>query len=333
MSRPTFRRHALSLGALCLILSGCGGFQAPAASPAVPPSFAEFRNGTIPKHPDRAASWIAPATQKEILYLSDAGADAVYLYAYPSVRRIGKLTNLQDPSGLCTDAAGNVWVVETGISHIVKYAHAGTKKIANLTDSGFHDLLGCSVDPTTGNLAVADLGDPTGGGNVAIYADAKGTPKRYKSADLQAAYFCGYDDSGNLFVDGIDAAGAFLLLELPAASSSLQTIALDQSVGFPGGIEWDGQYVAIGDQAYQSGNTSAIYQVSVSGSNATVHGTTVLTGSCDVLQFGISGGTVGAPDACYNTASLYSYPAGGSPTDTITGLQYPVAAAVSIAAK
>jgi hypothetical protein len=331
MSRLTLRRRVVSLGALSLMLSGCGGFQAPVSPSGMPPQFAALLDGKIPKHPDLGPSWIARAAQKEILYVSDDGANAVYTYAYPSGRKIGKLTHLPDASGVCTDTAGDVWIVETAVSHLVEYAHGGTKQIATRDDPGFHDLLGCAVDPSTGNLAVADLGGPTGGGNVAIYADAKGTPKKYKASSLQAAYFVGYDDSGNLFVDGVNSSGTFELLELPSGGSSLQTITLNESVGFPGGVEWDGQYIAIGDQKYQDGHTSAIYQVAVSGSAGTVEGTTKLTGSCDVLQFAVSGGTVGAPDACLNDVGLYNYPAGGSPTVTITGLQYPVAAAVSIA--
>jgi hypothetical protein len=297
----------------------------------MPPAFAAIANGTIPKHPDRGPSWIAPAVAKEMLYVSNDGTDSVYIYQYPQGRRIGKLTGLQGPSGVCTNSSGDVWVVEGAISQLVEYAHGGTKRIADRADTGAGDLLGCSVDPKTGNLAVADLGDSSGPGNVAIFADAKGTPKKYKASNLAAAYFCAYDDSGNLFIDGVNASGAFQFLELPSGSTKLVTITLNQSVGFPGGVAWDGKYVAIGDQEYQNGHSSAIYQVSVSGSSGTVTGTTKLGGSCDVLQFGIYSGTVAAPDDCDNDLSLYDYPAGGSPTLTVAGLEYPVAAVVSVA--
>jgi hypothetical protein len=294
---------------------------------------------------DQTASWMTPrAKTQDLLYVSNTGNDEVDVYAYPSDKPAGLLAGLGDPAGLCTDAAGSVWIVEAASARIVKYAHGGKKSKTTLSDSGALDLLGCAVDPTTGNLAVTDLGGPSGGGGVWIYPNAKGPPKQYTISALQAVYFAGYDDQGNLFVDGLGAGGKFALAELVAGGSSLESISLDQTVDFPGGIGWDGEYLAIGDQAFQGMHTSAIYQVSVTGSTGTVEGTTSLTGSCDVLQFGFASAqsngkrnsqdaSVVAPDVCLNDASFYPYPAGGSPSKTLTALQYPVAAVFSVAAK
>src|SRR6202034_3377504 len=72
-------------------------------------------------------------------------------------------------------------------------------------------------------------------------------------------YFCGYDDEGNLFVDGLSAPGTghFALAELPKGGSALKTITPNQYIGWPGGVQWDGKHVAIGDQI-----TPVIYQFS-----------------------------------------------------------------------
>jgi hypothetical protein len=297
---------------------------------------------SAPARPDHAASWMDPAAKKETLvYLSDSGADEVLTYSYPAGKPVGKLTHLGNPTGVCSDAGGNVWVVNASTLKIVEYAHGGTKPVATLTESSTINPLGCSVDPTTGNLAVTNLGNYKTPGSLAIFTDAKGSAKNYQASSLAYPYFCGFDDEGNVFVDGVNSAYEFVLFELPSGSGKLQAITLSGSVGFPGGVAWDGEYLAIGDQYYQSKNASAIDQVSVSGSAGTFEGTTALTGSCDALQFAISGGgtpkkdqqgnTAVVPDACSNNAAFYAYPAGGSPTDTITGFTYPVAAAVSAA--
>ena len=63
---------------------------------------------------------------------------------------------------------------------------------------------GCSVDPTTGDLAVTNFSTASGRalGNVVIYEHAKGKPKkRYTDAAISGMLLCGYDDKGNLFVD------------------------------------------------------------------------------------------------------------------------------------
>ena len=46
-------------------------------------------------------------------------------------------------------------------------------------------------------------------------------------------------------------------------------------------MEWDGKYLALGDQSYQGQNLTAVYQTAVSGSTATVVSTTVMSGTCD----------------------------------------------------
>ncbi|MGA2759092.1 MAG: hypothetical protein ABSF08_02070 [Candidatus Cybelea sp.] len=340
---PLGRRHcALAFGAAVTLLAGCAVPTAPAGPQSSIPDdrpsgqslFLSFlhRMERQPIHPDRRASWMAPTLKKQnLLYLSDGGADEVRIYTYPGGKKAGALTKLQDPAGLCSDAAGDVWVVDSASFTIAEYAHGGTKPEATLSDAGSENPLGCSVDPTTGDLAVANVGTASGGGSLSIYTGAKGTPKKFQDSDLTYFYFCGYDDEGNLFVDGLNNSYGFVLAELPNGSGKLQTINLNGAVAFPGGVQWDGSYVAIGDQYYQGKHTSAIYQVSVSGSAGTVQGTTTLTDTCDVLQFAIASNTVVAPDDCSTSARYYGYPAGGSPTKTVSGLTYPVAAAVSLA--
>jgi hypothetical protein len=279
----------------------------------------------------RGASWMEPGSKKQsLLYLSDGGADEVRVYTFPGHKRAGALTQVQDPAGVCSDAAGDVWVVNSASFTIAEYAHGATKSEATLSDTGSGNPLGCSVDPTTGNLAVTNLGTASGGGNLSIYTGAKGSAQKFQDSNLMYFYFCAYDDEGNLFVDGLNSSYGFVLAELPSGSGKLQPISLNGTIDFPGGVAWDGSYVAVGDQYYQGEHTSAIYQVSVSGSAGTVEGTTTLSDTCDVLQFAIRTKTVVAPDDCSTSARYYDYPAGGSPTKTVSGLTYPVAATLSL---
>jgi hypothetical protein len=309
MIRRNLATHVACLGASLFILGGCGTSQ---LSPQVPGS----------------SSTVSHATGHDLLYVSDAGANVVDIYSYPGGTLLGKLSGFTNPTGLCTDPDRDVWVVDTTLSSLYEYPHGNNMRKASLKAQGAFDLLGCSVDPTTGDLAVAEIGTPSAHGGVWVFKNAQGTPKKYKTSALAYAYFCGYDNAGNLFVDGIGN-GKFVLVELPSGSSTLKTITLDQSVGFPGEVQWDGKYVAIGDRAYQDQHESAIYQFTMSGSSGKIEGTTKLNGSCDVIQFGIASSSVIAPDACYNVVRFYKYPGGGTPTKQINGFQYPVAAVMS----
>ena len=343
-------RHALlpaALGSALLVLSACNGAppagmllasQSSGATQRTPQQAANRmrllalfeRRRHARQHHAHGVTWasgIAKRT-KHLLYVSDGGNDNVLMYGYPTLKPLGTIAATGDAQGVCSDKGGNVWVVPSIVPKVSEYAHGASKPKATLSDAGASYPLGCSVDPTTGNLAMTNLGSPYGGGNIFIWADAKGSANKISDSAMSYAYFCGYDASGNLWVDGLDANYDFVFAELPAGGQNLQTIALSGIV-FPGGIEWDGTDIAVGDQSYQSGQTSAIDQVSVSGSTATIAGTTPLNGSCDVEQFTIFAGKVFAPDVCSGDGSLYLYPAGGAPQGTVSKLQYPVAAAIS----
>lgn len=313
---------------LAVSLSACAsGATAPQRSAAAPLA---LRAPVQAIHPDHARSRIVADGGQSLLYVSDTGPSDVYVYTWPGGKQTGKLTELASPTGVCNDSSGNIWVVESRAAQVVKFAHGGTKKVATLSAPYAQRLTGCAVDPTTGNLAVADIGGAAGSGGVYVWAKAQGKPTEYSSSQILEAFFCGYDASGNLFCDGVNKSYAFSLVELVSGGSKLQAIQTNGAIVYPGGIAWDGQHLAVGDQAYQNGHASAVYQLNISGSTATVAGTTVLDGSCDALQFAIKGGNIGAPDACKNNTKFYKYPAGGSATVTLSGFQYPVAAAVSI---
>ncbi len=304
----------LTIGASCL-LAACGQGAAPSVAPATRAS-GEF------------SGRIAPAG-RTLLYISDEGNATVNEYTYPDLTLVGKLMDQGHPAGLCIGSENAVWIVESSSLRVVKYAHGAKRPSATLTDPNAANIYGCAVDPLSGDLAVADLGPPTGGGGIWVYTNAKGKPVEYQTANLSAAYFCTYDASGNLFVDGLDKSGAFHLFRL-GSSGSLQEISVNQSVGFPGGMAWDGANLAVGDRYYENRHVSAIYRLAVSGSTATLVGTTPLGGTCDVTQFAIGGGDVIAPDVCRNDAGLYHYPhARGGVLNDIGGLAYPLSAAIS----
>lgn len=325
--------------ALAALVTACGGGE-PFVTSGTAPSTLEraaapwlrtyLRARDVVASRDRGGSWMRPeAKKKSLLYVSNGGAGSVLVYSYPAGKSSGKLKGLHDPAGVCADASGNVWIVESASKTIVEYAHGGTKPKAKLTDSGALNVLGCSVDPTSGDLAVTDLGNQSGGGGVWIYANAKGTPTQYTSSKIAYAYFAGYDAAGDLFVDGLDATSTFQLVELASGSSALRAISLDHTVAFPGGVQWDGTYLAVGDQTYHGKHQSAVDRFSIAGSSGTLHATIPLEDSCAVLQFAISGASMVAPDACQNDAKFYAYPGGGTPTKTLGGFAYPVGAAVS----
>jgi hypothetical protein len=278
------------------------------------------------------SSEMAPnARNGDLLYVSDAESGDVTVYAYPKGTLMGTLRGFTDPQGECSDKRGNVWIVNTGTGNVIEYAHGGTTPIAIVSDPGY-DPVGCAVDPTTGNCAVTNIASTTQGnqGNLAVFAGAQSLPNYYTPANVARDYFCAYDPHGNLYVDGqLGPNSGFGFAELRRRGATFRSLVLDRSLSFPGAVQWDGHDVAIGDQS-----TNVIYQVNVSGSYATVAGTTTLGGAGDVIQFWKQGPKVVGGDSGFAFVGFWNYPAGGSPAKKITDEVFkPIGATVSLAPK
>jgi hypothetical protein len=327
------------------MLAACAGGGSPPQPSLMPPAPGN-RAGAITRL-DRGHSWMAPeAKEKDLIYISDLIAQVVDIYTYgPGHKLVGTLTGFFNPEGLCVDKAGDVFVVNDtsgGVHQITEYAHGGTSPIQNLVNPN-GNVNGCSVDLKSGDLAVTNFWGPTEGtGGVSIYKHATGNPTSYTDPNIYYYYYDGYDNKGNLFVSGLSYASQQGFAELPNGGSAFTDIALNQTIYLPGGVQWDGKYMAVGDQVAVKRNfTSVIYQFSISGSAGTEVGVTTLAGSNQVAQFWIpkvgmgkkGGTTVIAPNQGGKDTLFFDYPAGGSPIGTILGETDPIGSTVSLAKK
>lgn len=293
----------LSTWAAIAMLAGCAGSATPFAPSQSP---AQNLARTVRAH---QTSWMArDAAKNALLYVADSGEDAVYVYTFPGGKLTGTLTGFNVPQGECVDAGGNVWVTNQSDNDILEYANGGTKRIATLKDSGEYPD-SCSVDPKTGDLAVTNGFSSSGGGSIGIYAGAKGSPHKHTDSHMTEYSFVTYDDKGNLWVDGVGSNGQFALAELPKGKTTFKNITLKR-VKYPGALAWDGTQLAVGDaDPFKHG--LLIYRLA--GVKVVAH--TQLDDSCGALgDFTISGSSIVALDASCRSASIFDYPAGGSPT-------------------
>ncbi len=251
-------RYALSAGVAIALLAGCGGSRPPIAGPgAIPPALASAVSIELD------GSWMAPdAPTQDLLYVSDT--TWVDVYSYPEGKLEGVLRHFYIAQGMCVDQKGNVFITDEGNNKVYEYAHGGTKRLSVL--EGSWRPVGCSIDPTTGNLATSGIEDY---GDVAVYKGARGSPTTYKNSSFLEYFWCGYDDKGNLFVDGQNQTNAFEFAELPKGSSNLKSITLKQSMGWPGGVQWDGKHMAVGSYYPPPTGNPVIYQFDISGSKGT----------------------------------------------------------------
>ena len=305
------------LSACCAaaLLAGCGGAQSPLGLPVT---------GATQSVPAARAirTWMSPdARRHDLLYVSD-DSGFVYVFQYPNGKLVGTLGGFEGSSGLCADPKGDVFVTNTNGEVVLEYAHGGKKPIATFLEFGAFPN-GCAVDPASGNLAVMNFAtSPSQGpGNVAIYPNAQGNPTYYTAKNFMEYLFGGYDPNGNLFIDGMNnGTTQSLFAELPKGGSSLKNLTVDETIGYPGGIQWDGKYVAIEDDLKDT-----IYRMNFAGSAGTTAGTVHLSARSHLLvQFWLQDGTLvvpyGASPRTVKKIGLWKYPDGGNPTASFDGI-------------
>jgi len=321
----TLACYAFSLCAFATLLAACSRLQPPIG---VMQSVSQNRSNMA-----RTGSWMLPqAKSEDLLYVSDQLFNEIYVFTYPDGRPAGTLTGFSLPEGLCSDGKGDVFVTDLLARDIVEYAHGGTSPIRTLKEDGNPE--GCSVDPTTGNLAVANYQYSSGSGNIAVFQNAQGTPVVYSDPALNIVWNCGYDDTGNLFADGQNAANQPRLAELPNGAATLKNLTLERSFDAQGSVQWDGRHIVImGDRP-----PNRIYRLAISGSQATIVGSTTLSDASMYEQvFWIHAGTLTLTyipkRARYPAIGFWRYPDGGEPTRTMRDLPGVYGVTISVAAK
>jgi hypothetical protein len=307
MNEQSFRRYAIWFVTAAL-LAGCGGSQPPVgASGAVPLSSATTAHA-------KSAPWMLPeAKNEDLLYL--ASTDGTNILSYPQGKLVGSIDAGAQWTYLCSDQKGNVFFTEfrNSANNVVEYAHGGTTPIATLNSPGYP--WSCSVDPVSGNLAVANYTAQGNVGNIAVFTKEQGTLTIYSDPAISSYTYCGYDASGDLFIDGVGGSKAYFA-ELPKGGNTFTNITLDHGWYGSDVIEWDGKYITLADALSHS-----IFRVQVSGSTGSVVSIVSLKGWHQgvMKESWLQNGTLIAQPGKHGDAGLWRYPRGGKPSNVFHG--------------
>ena len=294
------------------------------AQPNAAPAALSPRNG--------GASWMAPdiGTQT-LLYVSNRKDGSVFVYSYPQGKLTGSLLDVR-ASGLCSDGNGNVFIPRG--NEILEYAHGGTEPIATLRNPLGGAAQFCAADPASGNLAVS--GGTSRAYGLAVYTNATGNPRTYRSLNGDAYRSLTYDNQGNLFAVAIPASSdrSAGLIELPKGASRVANIGWNgMNPSHLGAIQWDGRYLAV--ETPEGGSRSiTISRYRVNGGQATLAGHIAFAGAGSPLQFSIHSGQAIMPNPSVSGAgaaaiTFYNYPGGDGPRQTVEDDRQPQAAVVS----
>ncbi len=282
------------------ILSACSG--QPNAPTAIMPS-------------DIAVSRAHGSVSSDLLYVvtSDGVVD---ILSYPGYKRLGTLRSAKDAYSPITanPVNGDILIDVGGI--IYDYAHGGRQPIAKINPPRSYSLTAdYAFDPTTENIALS-FQRPSGGGAVGIYQTPSSHPTLYSVPNMQYPAFLGYDDQGNLFVEGKESSnGPDVFAELPKGSSTFNDVTLNQTLSNMGTVQWDGSFITVASR-------NSLYEIQVSGSNGTIVGQTTLDGAwIKYPVFWIQGHVVLGDHVTkrnrYNGLGVWHYPEGGHSYKTI----------------
>jgi hypothetical protein len=285
---------------------------------------------------------------KRLLYVSDFSTSDVYVYNYDTHDLVGVLSNIHDPVGQCEDAEGNVWITEFGGTYVFEYAHGDSHAIKVLRAGAAYSV-GCSIDPKTGDLAVANNGGSgSQPGQILLFKNASGRPTAYKDADCAEVSSPGYDDKGNLYVQS-GVSEAQFVCKLPRNGAELITEPTNQVVYSPGSVMWDGKNITLTDEEYGGSSLGvAIYEMKeTAGGELSLVGTVELTDDCGNKEYiqqpfivgktntprnhVLGGAVVGSEQDCANEVAVWAYPGGGGFYSLFLGPKEPEGQSVSIA--
>jgi hypothetical protein len=349
----TYASGALAATAL---LAACSGFGNTQSSGYAPPSGAGAPMGAnVPSYlgstglvapnvrPDRHKSWVSPDVKKapRLLFISDIDTNDVYIFTMPGMKLQGTLTGFDGPQGMCSDRRGNIWVNNTQSAEIQQYSRNG-KLLKTIDDSGYYPI-GCAVNMKNGDLAVTNIRTTSGeSGNVTVYS-GDSDPQTLANPDQTEYYFPAYDTRGNLYVNGRGGnSNDIMISECRSGSSSCSTLTVSGvTLNVPGGLNWNKRtgHLVVDDPKCNNVWGSCLYSMSISGSTATLTGTTSLHdangGGCDVDQ-GVfapsdkyfAGGCI-AQGSSPAAVARWKFPAGSNPTHSSPSVEYPVGAAIS----
>jgi hypothetical protein len=249
---------------------------------------------------------------------------AIYMFDYNTGASLGQVATppegFLEVQGGCSDTSGNVFFSNTALSTVDEYNHSGTY-IQTINDPGQFPV-GCSFDKSSGNLAISNIIDTSGGpGSISIW-NGGSLSGPFFPPNMSRVYFIGYEGkTGTLWLSGSDSSG-FFQYDSYAGGTFTSVGVHGASVGFPGTVQWSAntRWMNVGDQDTFSAPT--FYQVDDGGNvmGSTVTTCTQASDFCDIVQATIKGPGLVGPDAVLLSANRFAYPAGGSPT-----LNYPAA--------
>jgi hypothetical protein len=304
---PVGQRSIAGSGSASYAMQGGRILSVPAPLKSIP--------GTL--HPITTPSFIdSDAVAKPLIFVSDGASAVVDIYRMGrKPRKVGQITGFNQPLGLATDSAANLYVADYSNEDVPIYAppYTGSPKLT-LIDGG-HSPNGVSVS-SQGIVAVTSFNP----GAVSFYAknSTSACATIVDSTNFSYVTYDAFDDKGNLYIDGSSSDGNGAIGEITGGCNATNITLLTTSNSTPqaDGIQVNkAGRISVLDKAYGAIYT---YDPPKNGTLGSPVTTTPLTSSGAIdFTFLASGKDVYTADYDQGTAKEYDYPAGGAAKKSI----------------
>ena len=265
------------------------------------------------------------------VYVSDYGANVLYGYKSSGGSPIFTASSgISGPQGLAATKT-NVYVANTNDSQNLVYTPPSTTATSTITDTGFYPA-GVAVNKKGTNIWVSNICSAPSCtmGNLEEYSKSGALLQSITCSDLYRYYFVAVDKKGNVAVDGEDESGLPHVDLVPAGSTSCTALTAI-SIEFPGGV----QFTDKGDLGVDDQEGLTVTTWTAPGFTSKSSTTTLGGGISDPVTFAFvkRDPSLWTANAGSGDATEFAYPAGGSPSTTITGIEEPIGVAVVTPAK
>ncbi len=336
MPMPSRPKYVLSGIAALVLLAACSGGGAGAPAPSVAFSQKVAQNSSVLRpdvpqlHSNIPAAPFASKDGKfkghESIVVSDASNNVVDIFNAAG-KQTAQLTGFSQPQGLAVDTEGNLYVADTNNSRIQVYAAGFNGSPTTINDPG-EAPVGVAIDKND-NIAVTNIITTTDGpGSVSFFNKSGTLLTTISSASFTKVLFDAFDRKGNLYIDGINASGAFVAGEIVGGvtGNAIAVLTTGNTIGYPGGVAIS----SVGKIVLDDQENVAIYTYNapVKGSLGAPIATTPLTGAGDPIGIAFtnrdkgiwvadpaSGGA--ADKVLVSSADKYQYSEGGASTRAI----------------
>jgi hypothetical protein len=279
MRIPSHFGFLLSGAAIVALLAGCSGgaSQIPTTSAPISPQRQSVRivrfsaasmllsNASQTHQTDFVDVAAVNAPHGNQTIVSDSNTNTVSVYGADGHRHALLSSGLDQPEGVTTDAAENLYVANAQLHNVLVYSKPYQTVALTLDDADEYPT-GVAVS-NTGVVGVTNIQSTAGtGGAVRIYA--KGSTSACATItdpNWSGMYFGAFDASGTFFIDGFDRNGNTLIGEISGGcgATSIASLTTGVIIYLVGGVQVHNGNILIEDQVGPGGplgtNTPTIY--------------------------------------------------------------------------